>query len=1126
MQRFTPLTPAQVQKAEQNINQRVVVMMTNQYSGMLGRAQMAARNGAIRAAQAPVLAQLSQVHASNVQAFHIINAIGATVSQAEVANLKSTPGVAKVVPDVAVKAPTNPLLAARGNATPAASATTASSPSNPVCSSDPNNPQLDEVPGLVNAPAAWSLKTPDGTAINGSGVKVAFIADNIDPNNAEFIRPDGSNVITDYQDFNGDGPSAPGAAGEAFGDASSIAAQGSQTYDVSQYGVSSPSSPCYVKISGIAPGSSLMALKVFGAVPAYSTIFVRAIQYAVDNGADVLNESFGGNPFPDLGNNTVIPLADEEAVADGVTVTASSGDAGTQGTLGSPSTDQNVIEVGATTAERAEEQVNYPGTGVGTGWLSNQISSFSSGGITADGTRTVDVVAPGNSGWAACTADTGLYGDCSGFSGAPSNIELFGGTSESAPVTAGEAALIIQAYRSTHNGLNPTPAEVKQIIKSTSTDLHLPVQEQGAGLINAQKAVQAAMSIKDSVASPSATGESFMVGGPDSSNPAATQSFAGAPGTSPTFPITVTNSGAHAQTMTIVPLVMSQPSTTNTTVDLTQATPSVDGLGRHIMVMNQTFNVQAGKKYFNAAISWDTAAHPNSIVRMSLYDPSGKFEAYSRPQGAGSGWGNLEVHDPTPGKWTATIWYVNNGLEPSTAQFTVWQATYIHTGLVSPAAAMLAPGASKTFNVTLKTPTTAGDQTVAVQVNGRDYQGHIQSTVVPTILRSYIVATTAAAGNFSGVLTGGNGRPGAPSQTLAYSFQVPSGLKDIDLGIKVADPNYNLQGILIDPSGNPVDVQSNILDQNSSYTPTNYGNTIQTFWRDPTPGTWTFELFIDAYASGAQTALPFTGTLKFNGVSITNNVPNSTSTTIAAGSGKTYTIHVTNTGNETEQYFVDARTTGSIFTGFVSNPQPLPFAYMYFPVAPETSWVGSYAQTQYSTPIDLELEGANGQSPYGGTGVPDVLGQDMGGFAEADYLAPDGSTAPTGFYGSFVTAVGPFADGSALSSSDTATVVGYMQTQGFDDNACASTGDMWALQLGEFQTNTNSFCSAGNYSPSILGPGHADNISVRLTAPSGAASGTVVSGYLYVDTIYFDNQGIGTGNGDELIKIPYTYTVQ
>ena len=60
----------------------------------------------------------------------------------------------------------------------------------------------------------------------GKGVKVAFFGEGIDVNNPDLIRADGSHVIADYQDFTGQGPNAPTSGGEAFGDASSLAAQG------------------------------------------------------------------------------------------------------------------------------------------------------------------------------------------------------------------------------------------------------------------------------------------------------------------------------------------------------------------------------------------------------------------------------------------------------------------------------------------------------------------------------------------------------------------------------------------------------------------------------------------------------------------------------------------------------------------------------------------------------------------------------------------------------------------------------------------------------------------------------------------------------------------------------------
>ena len=140
----------------------------------------------------------------------------------------------------------------------------------------------------------------------------------------------------------------------------------------------------------MAPGASLVGLKVFGNAPTAPTSrFIEAIDYAVNvDHVNVLNESFGGNPFPDNGDDP-ISLADKAAVDAGVTVVSSTGDAGTNGTIGTPSSDPFVISAAGTHdvpvlhPDRPTRARSCPTAQ----FVSNNISGLSSGGDHPAGPR-------------------------------------------------------------------------------------------------------------------------------------------------------------------------------------------------------------------------------------------------------------------------------------------------------------------------------------------------------------------------------------------------------------------------------------------------------------------------------------------------------------------------------------------------------------------------------------------------------------------------------------------------------------------------------------------------------------------------------------------------------------------
>jgi hypothetical protein len=1125
--RVTPPSAALRAQLSSRAHQRVIVVLRSQFrAARVGSRSATVRAAAIRSDQGTIRAQLRSAHATHVQSFQLVNAMSATVSKAERARLAADPNVAEVIPDVtlhgvapAVTPTASKASHARREHTAAASSTVSPNVIPGACGAN-GATQLDPE-GLSltgtdsddpNQPTARSL------GITGAGVKVAWIADGLDPNNVNFLRADGTSVFDpatggDYQDFSGDGPGQPTGGDEAFLDANTIAGQGLHTYNVQNFSAQPDPAPCNIRIEGVAPGASLVGLNVFGTnEETTESNFLQAINYAVETDhVNVINESFGSNEFPDITALDVTKQFDDAATAAGVTVTVSSGDAGPFNTIGSPATDPHVISVGGSTDFRFYAQTNYALARdfATTGWLDNNISSLSSSGFDETG-DTLDLIAPGDLSFASCDPSP-EFAECTNFLGQPSDVEEAGGTSESSPFVAGGAALVIQAYEKTHGGTAPSPALVKQFIVSTATDLGAPASEQGAGLLNTYKAVQLA----ESYGTSSPTGSTLTT--------SETQlNGVGYPGVAQHWQFAVTNTGASTQTVNLTGRTFGPDQSVQTgSVTLSDATsPQVlnyQGLPNNYQVFH--FHVPAGADRLAASLAWpvdqtncnvnECETGLNSRVRMILIDPTGKFAAHSLPQGPAS-YGETEVESPAAGTWTGVIFGDTasvdpTGANPGTNGVVPWRvATEQHVpfGSVSPSHVTLASGQSQTVNVSANDPSSPGDSAGSVVLTPTTGG----ATSIPVTLRSLV--NPNAGGRFSGTLTGGNGRPPGEGQQQYYEFDVRPGVQNIQADVAFAnDPSNPVGEYLVNPDGDTVGYGQNSVEGNN-------GTSLSAYAVDPVPGRWTLIVDFSGAGPGNEISQPYHGDIRFNNAQVrAGAVPDGRFSRLKSGQAVTVPVRITNAGVAPEDLFLDPRldatqtyTLAPLASATYPLPLPLGAGEPIWLVPSETSAV-KVAQTS-SLPAMFDTGAAAGDPDLGSasSGPSPLCSVNASVFYD-----PPGGTVTPGIWFAAPSECGPY---SGPAPAGTATDALAVQTKGFDPTVTSSTGDLWLTSVDPATT----------ISPVTISPGRTAEVNVTFT-PTGAP-GSVIRGTLYVDAVTDDVPPYGQLAASELAAIPYEYTIQ
>ena len=257
-------------------------------------------------------------------------------------------------------------------------------------------------------------------------------------------------------------------------------------------------------LRGVAPDAQIIPVKAlwFGDV-VYAWLWSAGFENTGDQWkftgtprADIISNSWGVSNFPStksgsgldilslIMNSLVIPETLDDDYP-GVLMVSSAGNSGHgYGTLGLPNVSPFGISVGATTNNIIvgygpfKEQPRFGNTTQ----HSDDVIDFSSRGPSIIGDPKPDLMAIGAYGFTPSSV-TKTKEDSK-----MEAFNLFGGTSMSAPIVSGSAALVMQTLNDKSEGYDPI--RIKNILMSTADDLYNDVMTQGSGLANPNDAIK------------------------------------------------------------------------------------------------------------------------------------------------------------------------------------------------------------------------------------------------------------------------------------------------------------------------------------------------------------------------------------------------------------------------------------------------------------------------------------------------------------------------------------------------------------------------------------------------------------------------------------------------------------
>jgi hypothetical protein len=194
--------------------------------------------------------------------------------------------------------------------------------------------------------------------------------------------------------------------------------------------------------------------------------------------------------------------------------------------------------------------------------------------------------------------------------------EIWGGTSRSTPVAAGNLSLVYQAFKSAH-GRWPTYAEAQVLLSSGATDLNYDTLTQGAGMVNADRSTRLAAGLSGGgvKVSPSAWY-------PGSAGGSKALAFEQAvhPGETATGTLTITNPGTSTVDVTLGDTWLQRVRTTVVTLTVDPSGMSTYDFNRPDVLYDASKLVQAGDQLMTV----------RAVVPASEFDRNGDYQSEDR----------------------------------------------------------------------------------------------------------------------------------------------------------------------------------------------------------------------------------------------------------------------------------------------------------------------------------------------------------------------------------------------------------------------------------------------------------------------------------------------------------------